>query len=143
MVQVDGRVEFNCPAAAVYRQLARGVQGHTVGCALADEELDRPVTVLTRYATVLWFGTVRTTEEASLDPGRSITWRHVEGPLTGSRETFTVVPHGEGAVVEYRGSIRARHPLFRGPLERLFVAPMTRSVSLGALRDARDQLERT
>lgn len=109
----------------------------------ADEEriLHESVVVKTRYDTKLWFGIVVTTEDASLEPGRSVTWRHVDGPLTGSVETFRIEPRDSGSLVQYEGEIHARNVFLRGPLERLFVAPQTRKVSMGALRQAREELD--
>ncbi len=141
MTHVSGEVVIRAAPAVVYRALADGVRAHTVGPP--GEWPDAPVTVLTRYTTRLWFGVVETTEEATLEPGRSFRWRHVDGPLTGSVETFRVGAHRDGgAVISYEGEIHARHPLFRGPLEALFVAPTTRRVSMSALRSLRRELER-
>jgi hypothetical protein len=127
--------------AEIYRTLADGVRQHAL-VPMADVALDAPVTILTRYTTRLWFGTVVTTEEATLDPGRSVLWRHVDGPLTGSVETFRIEPRSAGgALITYDGEIRARHPLFRGPLDRLFVAPSTKRVSMAALRALRAKVD--
>jgi len=107
-----------------------------------DEVLGREATILTRYRTKLWLVTVVTTEDATLEPGRSITWRHVDGPLTGSVEVFRIeTPAGGGTVVRYDGDIRARNRFLRGPIERLFVGPVTRMVSMKALRDAKLAME--
>lgn len=141
-VKVAGSVRFNSPPERVYEHLARGVLGQAVETPPGESAVREGMTLLTRYETKLWFGTVVTTEEATLEPGRSITWRHVDGPLTGSVETFRIEPReGGGCVVRYRGDIVARHPLFKGPGEWFFVAPTTRRVSLGALRQARAEME--
>jgi hypothetical protein len=134
-------VRFANPPSQVFEHLRRGVIDHAVeeGTQHADAE---PATLLTRYTTKLWFGTVVTTERATIDPQQAITWEHVDGPLTGSTETFRLVAADDGrsTAVVYEGAIRARHPLFKGPLERLFVAPTVRRVSLGALEQARRDL---
>jgi hypothetical protein len=125
----------------VYVYLARTVLSHAVE-PQSYEVLNRKVTILTRYRTKLWLMTVVTTEEATLEPGRSITWRHVDGPLTGSVEAFLIETDAGGrTVVRYDGAIRARNRLLRGPVERLTVGPLTRMVSLNALRDAKRALE--
>lgn len=141
-MKVSCGVRFNSPSERVYEHFARGLLQHTVGETPDEQVINEPATLLTRYETNLWFGTVITTEEATLDPGRSITWRHVDGPLTGSVETFRFEPRDDrGCVVRYSGDIVARHPLLKGPGEWLFVAPTTRRVSLGALRQARRELD--
>jgi hypothetical protein len=124
----------------VYVYLARTVLAHAIA-ADNEEILGRASTILTRYRTKLWVLTVVTTEEATLEPGSKITWRHVDGPLTGSVETFGIESSSGGTLVRYRGEIRARNRLFRGPLERLLVAPLTRMVSMRALRDAKRELD--
>jgi hypothetical protein len=140
MTRVSGRVRFRSDASTVYAYLARTVFAHAL--EPQPEVVDRESTILTIYETKLGPLTVITTEEASLDPGRSITWRHVDGPLTGSVETFHI-DRGErgGTIMRYEGNIRARNRLLRGPLERFFVGPVTRMVSMKALRDARKALE--
>jgi hypothetical protein len=138
MTPVRGVVRFDAPAPAVYEHLRRGVVEHCI-----DQNINAEASheLLTRYTTELWFGTVVTTERATLEPGESITWRHVDGPLTGSIETFRIVPEADGrSRVQYEGSIQARHWLFKGPLERIFVAPTVRRVSLGALEQTRREL---
>jgi len=111
-------MRFDSPPDSVYDHLAAGVLAHALERPEKDDTIRRPVTIHTRYETKLWFGTVITTEDATLDPGRSITWRHVDGPLTGSVETFAIEPRGGGSLVRYRGNIRARNALLRGPLGR-------------------------
>ena len=81
----SGSVRFRVPAPAAYGYLARTVLSHAIE-PKSDELVDREATVLTRYRTKLWLMTVVTTEETTLKPGKSITWRHVDGPLTGSVE---------------------------------------------------------
>jgi hypothetical protein len=44
-------------------------------------------------------------------------------------------------MVRYEREIRARNPLLRGPIERLLVGPLTRMVSMRALRDAKRAME--
>ena len=142
MVRVSGRLRFRAEASRVFVHLARSVLAHALE-PQQDEVILRDATMLTRYETKLGPLKVLTTEEATLEPGRSITWRHVDGPLTGSVERFRVqVGRGGGTIVCYEGQIRARNSLLRGPLERLFVAPATRMVSMKALKDAKKSLER-
>ena len=139
-MRVSGSVRFGASVSEVYVHLARTVLAHAVE-QQADQAIMREVTILTRYETRLWLQNVTTTEEATLEPGRSITWRHVDGPLTGSVETFRIgVRPGGGTVVRYTGEIRARNRLLRGPLEWMLVAPLTRMVSMRALRDANEAL---
>ncbi|HEV8573796.1 MAG TPA: hypothetical protein VGR43_03720 [Dehalococcoidia bacterium] len=134
-------MRFEASASEVYGYLARTVLAHAVE-QQADEAMMREVTILTRYETRLPLLKVTTTEEATLEPGQSITWRHVDGPLTGSVETFRIgVKRGGGTVVRYTGAVRARNQWLRGPLEWLFVAPLTRMVSMRALRDAKEALD--
>ena len=141
MTRVTGKVTMRSAPAEIYRALADGVRQHALA-PMAAFDVDAPATILTRFATRLWFGTVVTTEEATLDPERSVRWRHVAGPLTGSVETFRIEPGAEGgALVTYEGEIRARHPLFRGPLERLFVAPATKRISMTHLRALRAEID--
>jgi hypothetical protein len=141
-MRVSGSVRFGASVSEVFAYLARTVLAHAVEQRPDDDTIAREGTVLTRYATKLGPLTVVTTEEATLTPGRSITWRHVDGPLTGSVETFEIgVSRRGGTVVRYTGDIRARNRWLRGPLEGRFVAPLTRMVSMGALRDARRALE--
>lgn len=140
-MRVSGSVRFGAQASAVYVYLARTVLPHAVE-PQANDVLGREVTILTRYHTKLWLMTVVTTEEAILEPGRSITWRHVDGPLTGSVESSRIeTAAGGGTVVRYEGDIRARNRLLRGPVERLFVGPLTRLVSMKALRDAKRAMQ--
>ena len=141
MVTVAGEVRFMCSPERVYCRLAEAVLQHAILPADGRTNPTVRTTLLTRFETRAWFGLVVTTEEATLDPTSSVTWRHVEGPLAGSVETFHIVPLPVGAVVRYEAEIHARHPLFRGPLERLFVAPMTRRVSLGHLEQLRRELD--
>ena len=62
---------------------------------------------------------------------------HVDGPLTGSVEAFHVeAASGGGSAVRYEGEIRPRNRFLRGLLEWLFVAPLTRMVSMKALKEA-------
>lgn len=137
MTRVTGKLTMRSAPAEIFRTLADGVRQHAV-TPTTGAHRDAPVTIVTQYTTRMWFGTVVTTEEATLDPGRSVRWRHVDGPLTGSVEAFRIEPgDAGGALVVYEGEIRARHPLFRGPLERLFVAPSTKRVSMAALRALR------
>jgi hypothetical protein len=141
MVRVSGRVSFRVEASRVFVSLARSVLAHALE-PQQDEVILRNVTILTRYATKLGPLKVLTTEEATIEPGRSITWRHVDGPLAGSVERFEVqVGRGGGTIVHYEGQIRARNSVLRGPLERLFIAPVTRMVSMKALKDAKKSLE--
>lgn len=110
----------------MFVHLARSVVAHALE-PHPDEVILRDVTIVTRYLTKLGPLKVVTTEEATLEPGRSITWRHVDGPLTGSVERFRIEPTCEGgAVARYTGRIRARHGLLRGPLEWMLVEPITR-----------------
>lgn len=141
MTRVSGKITMRSAPDQIYRTLADVVAQHAlVPTTEADD--NAPATILTRFATKLWFGTVTTTEEATLDPGRSVRWRHVAGPLTGSVEMFRIEPGKEGgALVTYEGEIRVRHPLFRGPLERLFVAPATKRISMAHLRALRVELD--
>ena len=141
MALVSGSLRFRDDTYAVYRYLARTVLAHAVE-EQPDDLADLGATFLTRYETKLGPLTVVTTEEANLEPGRAITWRHVDGPLTGSVETFCINKGGRGETsVHYEGEIQARNRLLRGPLERLFVAPVTRMVSMKSLRDAKKALE--
>jgi hypothetical protein len=133
-------MQFGAPAPSVYVHLARTVLSHAVE-PQADEIVNREGTVLTRYRTKLWLMTIVTTEEATLKPGRSITWRHEDGPLSGSVETFEIETPAGQTFVRYEGEIRARNPLLRGPIERLLVGPLTRMVSMRALRDAKQAMD--
>lgn len=137
-MRVSGKVQFNSPIEKVYAHLARGVFAHAVEGSPGESRLLLPMTLLTRYETKAWRWTITTTEEATLDPGGSITWRHVDGPLSGSVETFTLgeIPGG-GTMAIYSGDLRARNKWFRGPGDRFFVAPMTRRVSMASLEAAR------
>lgn len=121
--------------------LARSVLGHALE-PQPDEPILRDVTILTRYETKLGPLKVVTTEEATLEPGRSIAWRHVDGPLTGSVERFRIEPARRGgAVARYTGRIRARNRLLRGPLEWMLIGPLTRMVSMNSLREAKGAVE--
>ena len=136
MVRVSGSVPFQAEASEVFAHLARAALAHAVEPRL-EEVILRKVTVLTQYETKIGPLTVVTTEEATLEPGSSITWRHVDGPLTGSVETLRLgASRGPRTVVLYEGEIRARNRLLRGPLEWLVVGPLTRMVSMKALKEA-------
>ncbi len=139
-MRLSGKVRFCAAPDEVWRYFERGVLDHAVEPA---QVLGNGATeVLTRYETRRWYGTVMTTERAQLEPGVSVTWTHVDGPLTGSQETFSVEPAGNGhARVRYVATVRARHPLFRGPLTYLFVGPELRKVSMASIRDARRTLD--
>jgi hypothetical protein len=127
---------FRAEGSKVLSHLARGVLAHAVERQPDDLTL-RDATVLTRYETKIWLLRVVTTEEATLEPGRSITWKHVDGPLAGSVETFRVeAAPGGGTAVRYEGEVAARNRWLRGPLEWLLVAPLTRMVSMKALKEA-------
>jgi len=91
MARVSGRVRFRVDASRVFVHLARSVLAHALE-PQPDEVILRDVTIVTRYLTKLGPLKVVTTEEATLEPGRSITWRHVDGPLTGSVERFASSP---------------------------------------------------
>lgn len=141
MVRVSGRVRFDADAFKVYVYLARTVLAHAVD-RQSDDSISTATTILTRYETRLGPLKINTTEEATLAPGQSITWRHVDGPLTGSLERFRIqVAGGGGALALYEAEIRARNKLLRGPLEWLLVVPLTRMVSMKALKEARKSLE--
>jgi hypothetical protein len=139
-MRVSDSVRFESSVPAVYVYLARTVLSHAVE-PQPDEAMNRKTPILTRYRTKLWPITVVTTEEATLEPGQGITWRHVDGPLSGSVETFRIETPSGQTVVRYEGEIRARNPLLRGPVERLLVGPLTRMVSMRALRDAQRAIE--
>ena len=140
-MKVNGQVKFRSPPQRVYEHIARTVFAHAVNDAPPDGALSRPMTLLTRYSTKRWYGTIVTTEEATLDPNRSITWKHVDGPLTGSVETFRIAPLNSGTIVTYEGEVSALNRFFTGPGNRLFVAPQTRAVSLASLEQARRDLD--
>ncbi|MEX2238609.1 MAG: hypothetical protein WEB00_13865 [Dehalococcoidia bacterium] len=139
-MKVSGSVSFRSPPEAVYGKFFEGVFAHAI--EEAGLSIDRPATVLTSYETKVGPMTVVTTEEATLDPGRSITWRHRDGPLSPSSwETFSLEPDGAGTTVLYEADIEPRNRLLKGPLNRFWVAPQTRKISLRALRQARRELE--
>ena len=141
-MKVSGKVLFRSSVQRVYAHLARGVFAHAVDSAPDDTQLLLALTLLTRYETKLWRWTIVTTEEAMLVPDERITWRHVDGPLTGSVETFALSAlAGGGTIANYTGGVRARNPWFRGPGDRFFVAPMTRRVSMAALEQARREVD--
>jgi hypothetical protein len=142
-MKVSGSVRFRQQPREVYEYIARSVLDHALG-AIPDPALVQDGgTVLTQYETKLWLWTIVTTEEATLEPGRAITWRHVDGPLTRSTETFRFEADGGGTLARYEGEVRGRNRWFRGVGDWLFVAPMTRRISLGSLRSARAELERS
>jgi hypothetical protein len=139
-MNVHGEVRFQSPIDRVYGHLARGVFAHAVDSALAQDAA--PVTLLTRYETKLRRWTIVTTEQATLTPGKSITWRHVDGPLEGSVETFGLEEIASGGTLAtYTGAVRARNRWFRGLGDRFFVAPVTRRVSMAALEQARREVD--
>jgi hypothetical protein len=142
-MKVSGSVRFRQQPREVYEHIAGSVLDHALGAAPHPAVVRDGGTVLTQYETKLWRWIIVTTEEATLDPGRAITWRHVDGPLTRSSETFRFEAHGSGTLVQYEGDVRGRNRWFRGVGDWLFVAPMTRRVSLGSLRSARAELDRT
>jgi hypothetical protein len=144
MVKESGKVRFNHPPAAVYEHLARSVLNHALGGKPDDSVIHQRATLRTQYTTRRWYGTVVTTEDATFIPGKAITWRHVDGPLAGSSETFELRPRGDGraTMAHYKGEIRVRHPLLKLIGEYLFAGPEVREVSLGALREASRELDR-
>jgi hypothetical protein len=139
-MRVSGSARFAALAPVVYVYLARTVLSHAVE-PQPDEVMNRETTILTRYRTKLWLMTVETTEEATLEPGRGMTWRHVDGPLSGSVETFRIETPAGQTVVRYEGELRARNAFLRGPVERMLVGPLTRMISMRALRDAKRALD--
>jgi hypothetical protein len=137
-MKVKGKVSFRVPGPTVYVYLARQARAHALD-ERDDSEINRDITFLTRYRTKLGPFTITTTEEATFDPGNSITWRHVDGPLTGSSEQFVIQPHP--SAVAYTGDVVPRNRLLRGPLAWV-VAQMTRHVSISSLWTAKRTLER-
>ena len=103
--------------------------------ARLDAQLISQPTALRHGLERAWYNQV------PLDPNRSITWKHVDGPLTGSVETFRFAALNSGTVVTYEGEVSARNRIFTGPGNRLFVAPQTRAVSLASIEQARRELD--
>lgn len=138
-MKVSGSVAFASDRGKVYRHIAGSAYARALDDGAAREGAE---VFMTRYETPIGPMTVATTEEVTLVRGENITWRHKDGPLApNSWETFRFKDSGGGTVVHYEGEIEPRNPLLRGPLTALWVAPLTRRISLGSLEKAKAELD--
>jgi hypothetical protein len=141
-MKVSADVRFRSPLARVYDHVAWSVFAHAIGEPPQHALLRSRLTLLTRYKTKLWRWTVVTTREASLAPDERITWRHVNGPLTGSEEVYALSETEDGGTrVRCTGDIRARSRWLRGPVERLILAPMAKRAAEAALEQAKREVD--
>jgi len=121
--------------------LARDALAHAIE-RVEDDEIDRPRTILTSYRTRALGFSVVTTREAQLEPGISITWKHVAGPLSGSVEAISLtVLKGGATIALYDGTVVARDRVLRFPPAAYFVGLLAKNASLGLLKGAQDAFE--
>ena len=121
------QIAIAAPPGLVWQLLAAVGRGHIPGSPNRARILAQqgPQRLVIEFTSPNGKRSLTTIEEVILDPARwQMRFRHLSGPLPGTRETFTLTADGPVTLLHYQGSYRPPFGLLGQLVAPRFITPV-------------------